>query len=68
MCVVQEFESRGCKVIPMFASSLDFSVCFNEYIFSAGQCLVDGVVSLTGFALVGGPTRQDNPKAVETLA
>jgi magnesium chelatase subunit H len=66
--VVQEFESRGCKVIPVFAGGLDFSVCINEYFFSAGQCLVDGVVSLTGFALVGGPARQDHPKAVETLA
>jgi magnesium chelatase subunit H len=29
--------------------------------------LVDGVVSLTGFALVGGPARQDHPKAIEAL-
>jgi magnesium chelatase subunit H len=29
--------------------------------------LVDTVVSLTGFALVGGPARQDHPKAVESL-
>jgi magnesium chelatase subunit H len=28
---------------------------------------VDSVVSLTGFALVGGPARQDHPKAIETL-
>ena len=27
--------------------------------------IVDGVVSLTGFALVGGPARQDHPKAIE---
>jgi len=29
--------------------------------------LVDVVVSLTGFALVGGPARQDHPKAIESL-
>jgi magnesium chelatase subunit H len=29
--------------------------------------IVDSVVSLTGFALVGGPARQDHPKAIETL-
>ncbi len=29
--------------------------------------IVDAVVSLTGFALVGGPARQDHPKAIESL-
>ena len=29
--------------------------------------LVDVVVSLTGFALVGGPARQDHPKAIDSL-
>ncbi|MEO0836606.1 MAG: magnesium chelatase subunit H, partial [Cyanobacteria bacterium J06642_3] len=29
--------------------------------------LVDVVISLTGFALVGGPARQDHPKAIESL-
>jgi magnesium chelatase subunit H len=29
--------------------------------------LIDAVVSLTGFALVGGPARQDHPKAIEAL-
>ena len=31
------------------------------------QPLVDGIVSLTGFALVGGPARQVHPKAIESL-
>ena len=29
--------------------------------------LVDTVLSLTGFALVGGSARQDHPKAIESL-
>lgn len=29
--------------------------------------IVDAVVSLTGFALVGGPARQDHPKAIDSL-
>ena len=29
--------------------------------------IVDVVISLTGFALVGGPARQDHPKAIEAL-
>jgi magnesium chelatase subunit H len=32
-----------------------------------GRAFVDTVVSLTGFALVGGPARQDAPKAIEAL-
>lgn len=32
-----------------------------------GKAFVDTVVSLTGFALVGGPARQDAPKAVAAL-
>ena len=31
------------------------------------RAIVDGVVSLTGFALVGGPARQDHPKAIDAL-
>jgi cobalamin biosynthesis Mg chelatase CobN len=33
----------------------------------SGRSYVNAVVSLTGFALVGGPARQDAPKAVEAL-
>jgi hypothetical protein len=33
----------------------------------SGRAFVNCVVSLTGFALVGGPARQDAPKAVEAL-
>lgn len=67
VAMVQELESRGARVIPVFAGGLDFSVPVNDYFFERGTCLVDGVVSLTGFALVGGPARQDHPKAIETL-
>jgi magnesium chelatase subunit H len=49
---------------------LDFSKPVNSYFFdplNPNQALVDAAVSLTGFALVGGPARQDHPKAIETL-
>jgi magnesium chelatase subunit H len=41
----------------------------NEFFWNAQKTapIVDVVVSLTGFALVGGPARQDHPKAVEAL-
>ena len=38
----------------------------NDYFFSIGPCLVDGVVLLTSFALIGGRARQDHPNTVDT--
>ncbi|WP_299484458.1 magnesium chelatase subunit H, partial [Acaryochloris sp. IP29b_bin.137] len=52
------------------ASGLDFSKPVEEFFYETpggDKALVDAVVSLTGFALVGGPARQDHPKAVESL-
>ncbi|MBW4664408.1 MAG: magnesium chelatase subunit H [Chroococcus sp. CMT-3BRIN-NPC107] len=71
VAMVQEFEAMGAKVIPVFAGGLDFSKPVEAYFWDSkgqeGNCLVDVVISLTGFALVGGPARQDHPKAIETL-
>ncbi|MFM2428934.1 MAG: hypothetical protein RLZZ511_147 [Cyanobacteriota bacterium] len=68
--VVSEFEARGARVIPVFAGGLDFSKPVDEYFYepiAKQTAIVDAVVSLTGFALVGGPAKQDHPKAVESL-
>lgn len=70
VATVQELESLGARVIPVFASGLDFSKPVEEFFYDTpggDTPLVDAVVSLTGFALVGGPARQDHPKAVEAL-
>jgi magnesium chelatase subunit H len=69
VAMVQELESLGAKVVPVFASGLDFSKPVEAYFLESTTktALVDAVVSLTGFALVGGPARQDHPKAIETL-
>jgi magnesium chelatase subunit H len=69
VAMVQELESRGARVVPVFAGGLDFSKPVNEFFWNEQKTapIVDVVVSLTGFALVGGPARQDHPKAVETL-
>ena len=67
--LVMELEARGAKVVPVFSGGLDFSPPVERYFFdpvTKGN-LVDCVVSLTGFALVGGPARQDHPKAIEAL-
>ncbi|KAK9814827.1 hypothetical protein WJX72_012187 [[Myrmecia] bisecta] len=68
--VVMELEARGAKVVPVFAGGLDFSAPVKKFFYDPlgrGTAFVDAVVSLTGFALVGGPARQDAPKAVEAL-
>jgi len=70
VAVVQELEYRGARVIPIFCGGLDFSKPVNAFFYdplNPEQPLVDGIVSLTGFALVGGPARQDHPKAIESL-
>ncbi|MFN9545761.1 MAG: magnesium chelatase subunit H [Cyanobacteriota bacterium] len=70
VAVIQEMEYRGATVIPVFCGGLDFSKPVNQFFYdplNPDRPLVDGVVSLTGFALVGGPARQDHPKAIESL-
>ncbi|WP_320676904.1 magnesium chelatase subunit H [Prochlorococcus sp. MIT 1300] len=70
VAVIQELEYRGARVIPVFCGGLDFSKPVNSFFFDPSKNdipLVDGVVSLTGFALVGGPARQDHPKAIASL-
>ncbi|MDJ0901770.1 MAG: magnesium chelatase subunit H [Xenococcus sp. MO_188.B8] len=72
VAMVQELEAMGARVLPVFAGGLDFSKPVEEYFWEVTngtekQPLVDVVVSLTGFALVGGPARQDHPKAIESL-
>jgi len=73
VAMLQEFEYRGARVIPVFAGGLDFSKPVDEFFWDNTVAgveklpLVDTVVSLTGFALVGGPARQDHPKAIDSL-
>lgn len=70
VAMVQELECMGAKVIPVFAGGLDFSKPVDAYFYdpiNPQQTIVDVVVSLTGFALVGGPARQDHPKAIDAL-
>ncbi|MCA6503325.1 MAG: magnesium chelatase subunit H [Pseudanabaena sp. M090S1SP2A07QC] len=70
VAMVQELESLGARVISVFNGGLDFSKAVEEYFYDPKQkdrAIVDSVVSLTGFALVGGPAKQDHPKAIEAL-
>ncbi len=67
VALVQEIEAMGGRVIPVFAGGLDFSKPVDAYFWHQERPIVDVAVSLTGFALVGGPARQDHPKAIDSL-
>jgi magnesium chelatase subunit H len=70
VAMISELEAMGARVLPVFASGLDFSKPVEAFFYDPihkTTPLVDVVVSLTGFALVGGPARQDHPKAIEAL-
>ncbi|KAG5552447.1 hypothetical protein RHGRI_010502 [Rhododendron griersonianum] len=69
VAVIMELEAKGAKVIPIFAGGLDFSGPVEKFFIDpiTKKPFVNSVISLTGFALVGGPARQDHPKAIEAL-
>ncbi|WP_026079544.1 magnesium chelatase subunit H [Spirulina subsalsa] len=73
VAMVQELEAMGARVVAVFSGGLDFSKPVDEYFWDKRvrgvepTPFVDVVVSLTGFALVGGPARQDHPKAIDSL-
>jgi len=66
--LISELESRGARVVSIYSGGLDFSGPVEEYFYdAAGNPIVDTVINLTGFALVGGPASQDHKKAAKVL-
>lgn len=66
--VIEALERRGLRVIPAFASGLDNRPAVERFFLRDGRPIVDAVVSLTGFSLVGGPAYNDARAAEEILA
>jgi magnesium chelatase subunit H len=66
--VIAGFEARGLSVIPAFASGLDARPAAANFFMKAGAPMIDALVSLTGFSLVGGPAYNDSKSAVDILA
>jgi magnesium chelatase subunit H len=66
--VITALEARGLRVIPAFATGLDGRSAIDRYFVRDGRPLVDAMVSLTGFSLVGGPAYNDSRAAEEVLA
>uniref|UniRef100_A0A7R9WBC7 magnesium chelatase n=1 Tax=Pseudictyota dubia TaxID=2749911 RepID=A0A7R9WBC7_9STRA len=66
--LISELESRGARVVSIYSGGLDFSGPVEEYFYdAAGKPIVDSIINLTGFALVGGPASQDHSKAASVL-
>jgi magnesium chelatase subunit H len=67
--LISELESRGSRVVCIYSGGLDFSGPVEEYFYDTvtGKPIVDTVINLTGFALVGGPASQDHKKAAQVL-
>lgn len=70
-CIVQRF-FLICIItcLYLYSGGLDFSGPVERFFYDpiTRKSLVQSVVSLTGFALVGGPASQDHPKAIEALS
>ena len=65
--VIESLEGRGLHVIPAFASGLDARPAVDAFFMDRGKPIVDAVISLTGFSLVGGPAYNDTDAAQELL-
>jgi magnesium chelatase subunit H len=66
--VISAMEAQGLRVLPVFAAGLDSRPAIDSFFIKDGQVIVDAVVSLTGFSLVGGPAYNDAKAAEEVLA
>jgi magnesium chelatase subunit H len=66
--VIAALEARGLRVVPAFASGLDSRPAVQQYFIRNNVPVVDAVLSLTGFSLVGGPAYNDASAAEAMLA
>jgi len=66
--VIAAFEAQGLSVIPAFAGGLDGRPAIESLFMKDGKSMVDAVVNLTGFSLVGGPAYNDTAAAEAILA
>ena len=66
--VITALEARGLRVLPAFATGLDSRPAIEAFFIEGGRPVIDAVVSLTGFSLVGGPAYNDAKAAEDILA
>ncbi len=66
--VIAAFEAAGFGTLPVFAAGLDARPAIARYLAPDGAPVIDALVSLTGFSLVGGPAYNDSKSAEAVLA
>ena len=66
--VIAALEALGLRVLPVFATGLDARPAIEKFCFENGHPVIDALVSLTGFSLVGGPAYNDAKAAEDMLA
>ena len=66
--VIEALEARGLNVVPAFASGLDARPAIERFFIDNGTPVIDALVSLTGFSLVGGPAYNDASAAEAILS
>ena len=66
--VITALEARGLRVIPAFATGLDARPAIDQFFMKNDRPVIDAMVSLTGFSLVGGPAYNDSRAAEDILA
>jgi magnesium chelatase subunit H len=66
--LIATLRERGLRVITAFASGLDARPAVEKYFIDKhGKPVIDALLSLTGFSLVGGPAYNDTAAAEEML-
>ncbi|MCF1502636.1 magnesium chelatase subunit H [Afifella sp. H1R] len=65
--VIDALEAHGLQAVPAYSSGLDSRPAVEAFFTPNGRPVVDAVVSLTGFSLVGGPAYNDAKAAEEML-
>ena len=65
--VIKRFAEHNIQVIPAFSGGLDARPAIEKYFKNFKKSTIDGLLSLTGFSLVGGPAYNDSQAAVSVL-
>ena len=65
--VIKRFTEHNIQVIPAFSGGLDARPAIEKYFKNSEKSTIDGLLSLTGFSLVGGPAYNDSEAAVSVL-
>jgi len=65
--VIKRFTEHNIQVVPAFSGGLDARPAIEKYFKNSEKPVIDGLLSLTGFSLVGGPAYNDSEAAVTVL-